>query len=116
MCQFQIHLESRFLVHVYDDDDGILDIELVSTHSSKNTSKTATEFTTWGPDFISQVAFRITGTFHIRGPVLVENNPQHNCITSLKGQSNISKRNFRYFHITSSVKHTITTTTATKIK
>jgi hypothetical protein len=80
--------------HVYDDDDGILDIELIPTHSKnisntvKNVSKTAPEFTTWGPDFISQdLPFRTTGTFHIRGPVLVENSP-YNVTVSLVSKDN----------------------------
>jgi hypothetical protein len=34
---------------------------------------TSADFTTWGPDFRSQEAFRTTGTFHIQGPVLVQN-------------------------------------------
>jgi hypothetical protein len=42
----------------------------VPTHKSKNNS---TDFITWGPDFRSQEAFRTTGAFHIKGPVLVEN-------------------------------------------
>src|SRR5437867_1580947 len=41
--------------HKYDSADGV------------------SEFTTWGPDFHSQEAIRSTGTFHIKGPVLVEN-------------------------------------------
>jgi plastocyanin len=57
--------------HKYDDADGILDLELIPTHNNK--SKTNfTDFTTWGPDFRSQEAFRTTGTFHVRGPVLVD--------------------------------------------
>jgi hypothetical protein len=59
-----------FFSHRYDDADGILDLELIPTHKSKNNS---TDFTTWGPDFRSQEAFRTTGTFHIKGPILVEN-------------------------------------------
>jgi hypothetical protein len=55
--------------HRYDDADGILDLELIPTHKSKNNS---TDFITWGPDFRSQEAFRTTGTFDIKGPVLVE--------------------------------------------
>jgi plastocyanin len=55
--------------HTYDDADGILDLELIPTHRSKNNS---TDFTTWGPDFRSQEAFRTTGTYHIKGPLLVE--------------------------------------------
>ena len=58
--------------HRYDTADGILDLELVPTH--KPLSKNATsEFVTWGPDFIGQEAIRSTGTFHIKGPVLVDN-------------------------------------------
>ena len=56
--------------HRYDDADGILDLELIPTHKSKNNS---TDFDTWGPDFRSQEAFRTDGTFHIKGPLLVEN-------------------------------------------
>lgn len=56
--------------HRYDDADGILDLELIPTHKSKNNS---TDFITWGPDFRSQEALLTTGTFHIKGPVLVEN-------------------------------------------
>ena len=76
--------------HRYDDADGILDLELIPTHKSNyatatnaalNTTNsnnagsntTANDFITWGPDFRSQEAFRTTGTFHVRGPVLVEN-------------------------------------------
>ena len=81
--------------HNYDDSDGILDLELVPTHklsmssaktSSNNVTSTESnnattnatitgQFTTWGPDFIGQSPFHTTGTFHIRGPVLVENSP-----------------------------------------
>ena len=55
--------------HRYDDADGILDLELIPTHRSKSNS---TDFTTWGPDFRSQEAFRTTGTYHLKGPILVE--------------------------------------------
>jgi hypothetical protein len=58
--------------HKYDDADGILDIELVP-HKSKN----ATDFITWGPDFRSQESLRTTGTFHIKGPVLVNDSPYY---------------------------------------
>jgi hypothetical protein len=61
--------------HKYDDSDGILDgildLELVPTHAGKNTS----QFMTWGPDFIGQEAIQNTGTFHIKGPILIENSP-----------------------------------------
>lgn len=55
----------------YDDTDGILDLELVPSHAGKNTS----HFITWGPDFIGQEAVNNDGTFHIKGPVLIENSP-----------------------------------------
>ena len=58
--------------HRYDDASGILDLELVP-HKSKN----ATDFTTWGPDFRSQESLRTTGTFHIKGPVLVDGSPYY---------------------------------------
>jgi hypothetical protein len=57
--------------HKYDDSDGILDLELVPIHAGKNTS----QFMTWGPDFIGQEAIQNTGTFHIKGPILIENSP-----------------------------------------
>ena len=55
----------------YDDSDGILDLELVPSHAGKN----ASHFTTWGPDFIGQEAVNNDGTFHIKGPILIENTP-----------------------------------------
>ena len=45
-------------------------IELIPTHRTKDN---LTGFTTWGPDFRSQEAFRTTGMYHIKGPLLVEN-------------------------------------------
>ena len=62
---------SPLFSHNYLDTDGILDLELVPIKT--NTNKTISDnFTTWGPDFISQEAFRTTGTFHIKGPVLIQ--------------------------------------------
>jgi hypothetical protein len=58
--------------HRYDTADGILDMELVP-HKSKN----ATDFVTWGPDFRSQESLRTSGTFHIKGSVMVENSPYY---------------------------------------
>lgn len=55
----------------YDDSDGILDLELVPSHAGKN----ASHFITWGPDFIGQEAVNNDGTFHIKGPVLIDNSP-----------------------------------------
>lgn len=60
--------------HRYDTADGILDMELVPTHKSLSKNAT-TDFATWRPDFIGQEAVRSTGTFHIKGPILVDNSP-----------------------------------------
>jgi plastocyanin len=56
--------------HRYDDTDGILDLEIIPTHRYNSS-----QFITWGPDFRSQEAVQSTGTFHIQGPLLVENSP-----------------------------------------
>ncbi|HEY0579095.1 MAG TPA: hypothetical protein VGC75_00155, partial [Candidatus Nitrosocosmicus sp.] len=67
----------------FDDADGILDLDLVPSHNN------ATQFTSWGPDFISQgLQFQSSGTYHIKGPVLVENSPYYITISvvSLNGQ------------------------------
>jgi len=73
--------------HTYLTSDGILDLELVPAHKSPLSSSSATisknptamspaqQFTTWGPDFIGQVPTATTGTFHIKGPVLIQNSP-----------------------------------------
>jgi hypothetical protein len=77
--------------YTYEDDDGILDLELIPTHklplssatvSSKNTTQ---QFTTWGPDFIGQE--ETTGTFHIRGPMLIHNSP-YSIQVSIIGKDN----------------------------
>lgn len=89
--------------HSYDDSDGILDLELVPVHklsssSSSSSSQTVAslpyadnatvhQFTTWGPDFIGQEAVYSTGTFHIRGPVLVQNSP-YSIQISIVGKDN----------------------------
>jgi hypothetical protein len=57
--------------HKYDDSDGILDLELVPTHAGKNIS----QYMMWDPDFIGQEAIQNTGTFHIKGPILIDNSP-----------------------------------------
>jgi plastocyanin len=54
--------------HKYDDTDWILDLEVIPTHRYNSS-----QFITWGPDFRSQEAVQSTGTFHIQGPLLVEN-------------------------------------------
>jgi hypothetical protein len=58
--------------HKYDTADGILDLELVPTHTISFPTKATTTFVTWGPDFRSQEAMRTTGTYHIKGPILVD--------------------------------------------
>jgi plastocyanin len=57
--------------HMYIDDDGILDLELIPRHAANATRG----FTTWGPDFIGEEGYRTTGTFHIMGPVLITAKP-----------------------------------------
>ena len=67
----------------FDDADGILDLELVPSHNN------ATQFTSWGPDFISQgLQFQSSGAYHIKGPALVENSPYYIIVSvvSLNGQ------------------------------
>ena len=88
--------------HTYDDSDGILDLELVPVHkniqptstnamSATNASTAAAaaqkQFTTWGPDFISQEEFNTDGVFHISGPVLVQNSP-YSIVVSIVASSN----------------------------
>lgn len=85
--------------HTYEDDDGILDLELVPAHklplssppSATNATAMATskaqQFTTWGPDFIGQEAVHTTGTFHIRGPMLTQNSP-YSILISIVGKDN----------------------------
>jgi hypothetical protein len=56
----------------FEDSDGILDLELIpSSRSSSN--QTASQFVTWGPDLSDQEGAASDGTYHVQGPVLVEN-------------------------------------------
>jgi hypothetical protein len=83
--------------HTYEDSDGILDLELIPTHklplsstSNNNVTKAATiakQFSTYGPDFISQEAIHTDGVFHIRGPVLIGNSP-YSIQVSIVGKDN----------------------------
>jgi plastocyanin len=86
--------------HTYLTSDGILDLDLVpahksplslssATHSPKNTTavSSAQQFTTWGPDFIGQVPTATTGTFHIRGPLFIQNSP-YSIKVSIIGKDN----------------------------
>jgi plastocyanin len=91
--------------HTYDDSDGVLDLELVPIHknikptttaTSTNASTTGTsaqkQFTTWGPDFIGQEEFNTDGTFHINGPILVQNSP-YSISVSIVADSNRELQN-----------------------
>jgi hypothetical protein len=83
--------------HTYEDSDGILDLELIPAHklplsstSNNNVTKAATiakQFSTYGPDFISQEAIHTDGVFHIRGPVLIGNSP-YSIQISIVGKDN----------------------------
>ncbi len=55
--------------HQFEDSDGILDLELVPTSKSNFTQ----HFTTWGPDLLNNEAVASDGTYHVQGPVLVDN-------------------------------------------
>ncbi len=58
----------------FEDSDGILDLELVpSARSSSSSNQTAPHFVTWGPDLTDQEGVASDGTYHVRGPVMVEN-------------------------------------------
>jgi plastocyanin len=73
----------------FEDSDGILDLELVPTSSSRSslssssnqtTGGTGTEggqqpphFVTWGPDLTDQEGVASDGAYHVQGPVLTEN-------------------------------------------
>lgn len=73
----------------FDDSDGILDLELIPTSSSRSSiSSNQTgggdeanqtgdaippHFVTWGPDLTDQEGFASDGTYHLQGPVLTEN-------------------------------------------
>jgi plastocyanin len=65
----------------FDDSDGILDLELIPTTSSRSLSsnqtttsnQTALNFVSWGPDLTDQEGVAGDGTFHVQGPVLTEN-------------------------------------------
>lgn len=85
--------------HTYNDDDGILDLELIPAHKSPlppsiiaspndaTATSNAQQFTTWGPDFIGQEAVHTTGTFYIRGPMLIQNSP-YSIQVSIVGKDN----------------------------
>jgi hypothetical protein len=72
----------------FDDSDGILDLELIPTSSSRSSLSNQTggetavnqtggtaqpHFVTWGPDLTDQEGVASDGTYHVQGPVLTEN-------------------------------------------
>lgn len=54
------------------DTDGVLHLELIP---QPQVSGTTTDFVTWGPDISGTATGPHTGAFHIKGPVLVQNEP-----------------------------------------
>lgn len=81
---------TKLYSHQYDDIDGILDLELIpNTHSNSHETKNISQqFTTWGPDFISQEGHGSTGTFHIQGPVLTNNKDNYYITVSIVAKDN----------------------------
>ena len=73
----------------FDDSDGILDLELIPTSSSRSSLSNQTggeaatnqsggtaqppHFVTWGPDLTDQGGVASDGTYHVQGPVLTAN-------------------------------------------
>jgi plastocyanin len=57
----------------FEDSDGILDLELIPSGRSSSSNQTASQFVTWGPDLTDQEGVASDGTYHVQGPVLVEN-------------------------------------------
>ncbi len=54
------------------DTDGVLYLELIPQPAVNGSS---TEFLTWGPDISATATGPHTGAFHIKGPVLIQNEP-----------------------------------------
>ena len=73
----------------FGDSDGILDLELMPTSASRSSLSNQTggeaaanqsggtaqppHFVTWGPDLTDQGGVASDGTYHVQGPVLIEN-------------------------------------------
>lgn len=64
----------------FEDSDGILDLELISTSLDRSSLSNQTggtaqpsHFVTWGPDLADQEGVASDGTYHVQGPVLTEN-------------------------------------------
>jgi plastocyanin len=54
------------------DTDGVLHLELIP---QPQVNGTTSDFVTWGPDISGTATGPHTGAFHIKGPVLVQNEP-----------------------------------------
>jgi hypothetical protein len=54
------------------DTDGVLYLELIPQPAVNGTTS---DFITWGPDISASATGPHTGAFHIKGPVLVQNEP-----------------------------------------
>jgi plastocyanin len=59
----------------FEDSDGILDLELIPSarSSSSSSNQTAPHFVTWGPDLTDQEGVASDGTYHVQGPMMVDN-------------------------------------------
>ncbi len=69
----------------FEDSDGILDLELIPTSSSRSSLSNQTgaaasnqttappHFVTWGPDLTDQEGVASDGAYHVQGPVMTEN-------------------------------------------
>jgi plastocyanin len=63
----------------FEDSDGILDLELIPSSrpspssSSNQTTTAAPHLVTWGPDLTDQEGVASDGTYHVQGPMMVEN-------------------------------------------
>jgi plastocyanin len=80
---------AKLFSHLYEDIDGILDLELVpATQLSNTTRNVSHQFTTWGPDFISEEGRGSTGTFHIQGPVLTNNKDTYYIMVGIIAKDN----------------------------
>jgi plastocyanin len=56
----------------FEDSDGILDLELIPS-AGPSSNQTAPHFVTWGPDLTDQEGAASDGAYHVKGPVMVDN-------------------------------------------
>lgn len=69
----------------FEDSDGILDLELVPVKNANSTMP----FATWGPDLTDQEGVASDGTYHVRGPVMMDNDiyTVHVAIVEIDGKA-----------------------------